>query len=81
MSHTITTEHDAQTLITLQRVAEIGNSTKEAIIESVVRQSMDAFEQLERDIQEARDDVKAGRVYSDEQMAEMLTGLGVDVSS
>jgi len=81
MSHAITTQYDTHTLNTLQRIAEIENSTKEAIIESVVRQSMNAYEQLERDIQEARDDVAAGRVYTDKQVAEMLMGLGVDVSS
>ena len=72
MSHTIITEHDAHTLNTLQRMADGGNCSKEAIVESVVRQSMSAYEQLERDIQEARDDVKAGRTYTEEQVLEML---------
>jgi len=72
MSHTITTTHDENTLNVLQRMADGGNCTKEAIVESVVRQSMSAYEQLERDIQEARDDVKAGRTYTEEQVLEML---------
>ena len=79
MSHTITTTYDENTLNALQRMADSGNCTKEAIVESVVRQSMDAFEQLERDIQEARDDVKAGRTYTEEQVLEML-GLEFDAS-
>ena len=80
MSNTILTEHDAHTLNTLQRMADSGNCTKEAIVESVVRQSMDAYEQLERDIQEARDDVKAGRCYTQEQVVEMLSRLDIDAS-
>jgi predicted transcriptional regulator len=80
MSNTIITEHDAHTLNALQRMADSGNCTKEAIVEGAVRQSIDAYEQLERDIQEARDDVKAGRCYTQEQAIEMLSRLDVDVS-
>ena len=80
MSHTITTTHDENTLNVLQRMADGGNCTKEAIVESVVRQSMDAFEQLERDIQEARDAVRDGRCYTEEQAVGYLKRLGIDVS-
>lgn len=80
MSNTITTEHDAHTLNALQRMADSGNCTKEAIVEGAVRQSIDAYEQLECDIQQARDSVKAGECYSEEEAIAFLNRLGVDVS-
>lgn len=80
MSNTITTAHDAHTLNVLQRMAEGANCSREAIVEGAVRQSMDAYEQLERDIQEGRDAVTAGQCYSEEEALAFLSGLGVDVS-
>lgn len=80
MANTITTEYDPDALSTLQRMAEIGKCSTEAIVEGAVRQSIDAYEQLERDIQKARDAVKAGECYSEEEAVEFLNRLGVDVS-
>lgn len=80
MSHTITTNHDAHTLGVLQRMADGGNCTKEAIVENLVRQNINAFEQLERDIQEARDAVRSGRCYTEKEAADYLKRMGIDVS-
>ena len=80
MSPTITTRHHGYTLSVLQRMADDVNCTKEELIERVVWNSVNAFAQLESDIRDARDAVKTGRCYTDEQVTDYLKRLGIDVS-
>ena len=75
----VSTRFTPDTLARIDEIAQNRQCTRSEIIKEAVNGYLNSYLWLEKAVQKGRDDIKAGRVYSQEEVEDYFKNLGVDL--